>query len=375
MKEQMLPATSQRTIECNFIEAAQQRVEGMRAWKLEELEPPTVLELETVLCHSVRRCDLLAQNWRNRVYRIELNNGDAVLAKQGLMATGAMLEYQYEELLELRELRIPSLHVPKPFGLMREKRILLMEFACGETIEALVWNREREQELRQACELAGKILGQIELAQTKNIAPIPIAALAHDLSLAPWSLSKPHQILLARVFDRLAGVEIRLGKVYYDYKAANLLFENGGLSLIDPPDVFRRGVLLWDFACFRSSMRRHLWRLSVRNPITAPRELVHQSQQAFERSYLASVGQPQLEPALFSMVVQLLELQRTGVLITMQQGKVDLAKRRTPIAQGKRLGGFLGNRLTLPLLDIEKRWLLRQLSRMPCCSTTVRGPD
>lgn len=353
------------TIDGKHIEAARRRLEEMRTWKPETLDPPTAKELETVLGHPVRQMVLLGHNWRNRVYRIQLENRAVALAKQGVMASEAMLQYQHGQLQALGTLKIQGLLIPKALGLIREKRVLLMEFARGETIEALVWNRQRNQELREACQLAGQVLAQIEAARTERITSFPVEALAHDLALAPWSLSNGQQKLLARALDRLRGAEVRLGEVYYDYKAANLLFDEGKLSLIDPPDIFRCGVLLWDFACFRSSMRRHLWRLSLRRPSRRRQALIRQSLRSFESCYFSSVGQPLLEPDLFATAVQLLELQRTAVLMTMQQGKLELAKRGDPIAQGKRLGGYLANRLTLPLLEIEKRWLFWQLSRIP----------
>ncbi len=364
MKEQVLPPPALPAIDCSYVEAAQRRVAEMRAWKPETLEPPGVPELEAMLGQPITRCDLLGGNWRNRVYRIELKNAAPALAKQVIMGTGEMLQYQHDQLLGLAKLGIPGLRVPKPLGLMREKRVLIMEFARGETIQALVWNRRREGELQQACELAGKILAQLEIARTEKIGAMPVKELARDLAIARWSLTKRQQRLLSKSLSRLAGVNVRLGEVYYDYKPANLIVKDDEISLIDPPDIFRRGVLLWDFACFRSSMRRHLWRLGLRWPNQARRALIRQSLRGFERSYLTSVGQPCLEPALFATAVQLLELQRTAVLMTMQQGKVELAKLGRPIALGTRLGGSLANRLTLPLLELEKHWLFMQLARI-----------
>jgi hypothetical protein len=47
----------------------------------------------------------------------------------------------------------------------------------------------------------------------------------------------------------------------------------------------------------------------------------------------------------------------------MQKGKVDLTRQRMPIARDRSLGNPLANRITLPLLEIEKRWLFLQLAR------------
>ncbi len=49
--------------------------------------------------------------------------------------------------------------------------------------------------------------------------------------------------------------------------------------------------------------------------------------------------------------------------MTLQKGKVDAARQKMPIAGHARLGNPLANRITLPLLEMEKRWLFRQLAR------------
>jgi hypothetical protein len=76
--------------------------------------------------------------------------------------------------------------------------------------------------------------------------------------------ARPIAATFGLLVESLAGAKVSIGHVYYDYTAANLIFENGQLSLVDPPDALRRGVLLWDFSCFRSWVRRHLWRFSLR---------------------------------------------------------------------------------------------------------------
>jgi len=47
----------------------------------------------------------------------------------------------------------------------------------------------------------------------------------------------------------------------------------------------------------------------------------------------------------------------------MQKEKVTMARRKMPIAREGDLGNSLANRCTLPLLEMEKRWLFLQLAR------------
>ena len=322
-----------------------------------------VFELEEALGERVQTCELLGRNWRNWVYRVQLATGDAALAKQVVMGTDGMLQCQYGQLGVLATLQIPGLRVPKALALLREKRVCLMEFARGKTIQALVWDRTSGDGLISACELAGKILAQMEIARTEQICPMPVEALARDLAEAPWHLSSREQTILESALESLAGAKVSVGHVYYDYTPANLLFENDQLSLVDPPDVLRQGALLWDFSCFRSSMRRHLWRFSLRRPFDRRRAMIKEATALFQRSYLASFDKLCPEPALFATAATLFELQRTAVLLTMQKGKVDLARQRMPIARHRSLGNSLANRISLPLLEIEKPWLFLQLAR------------
>jgi hypothetical protein len=173
-------------------------------------------------------------------------------------------------------------------------------------------------DLISACDLAGKILAQMKIAQTEEICPMPVEALARDLDLAeaPWHLSSREQKILESALESLAGAKVRIGHVYYDYTPANLLFENDQLSLVDPSDLLRQGVLLWDFSCFRSSMRRHLWRFSLRRPLDRRRAMIKEAIALFQRSYLGNFDKRYPEPALFAAATLLFELQRTAVLLT-----------------------------------------------------------
>src|SRR5437667_3437263 len=363
MKDSIQSAIAPRAFDCGYIEAAHQRVEDMRTSPAHALEPPTLLELEQALGGKVEKCELWTTNWRNRVYRVELASGGAALAKQVVRGTDAKVQYQYDQLGVLARLQIRGLRVPKALALLRAKRVCVMEFARGKTIQALVWDRTNEDDMILACELAGKILAQIQIAQTEEICPMPVEALARDLAAAPWHLSSREQTILESALESLAGANVRIGHVYYDYKPANLLFENDQLSLVDPPDVLRQGVLPWDFSCFRSSMRRHLWKFSLRRPLDRRRAVIKEAIALFQRSYLAGFDKLYPEPALFPAATRLFELQRNAVSITMQKGKMTIARRKMPIEREGNLGNSLANRCMLPLLAMEKRWLFLQLAR------------
>jgi hypothetical protein len=237
-----------------------------------------------------------------------------------------------------------------------------MELAPGKTIPKLVWDRKHSDDPLKACELAGKILARIHLAWTQKICPMPVDSLARDLAATPWYLSSREEKILQSAFECLARAEVRMGQVYYDYKPANFLFEDDELFLIDPPGVLRQGVQLWDFSIFRSFMRRELWKLSLWRPFDRRRAGIRQAIAAFEHGYVANVGTPYPEPGSFASVVRFFELQRTAVLMTLQKAKVAAARQKMPIADHARLGNALANRITVPLLEVEKRWLFRQLA-------------
>jgi len=66
---------------------------------------------------------------------------------------------------------------------------------------------------------------------------------------------------------------------------------------------------------------------------------------------------------LFPLAALLFDLQRTAVLITMQRGKLNMTRHVVPATNAARLPNSLANRTTLYLLEMEKRWLFRQLAR------------
>ncbi len=97
MKDSILPTTAALAIDFGYVQGAYRRSEAMRSSEVDPVEPPTMGELEEALGEAVEKCDLLAKNWRNRVYRIERARGGFVLGKQLVKGTDAMLRYQWDE--------------------------------------------------------------------------------------------------------------------------------------------------------------------------------------------------------------------------------------------------------------------------------------
>ena len=363
VKDSLQPATALHAIDFGFIQDARQRIEETRRSEIDPVEPPTVGELEKALGERVQNFHLFAKNWRNRIYRIELVSGHVALAKQVIVGTDEMLRYQYDQLQALATLQIPGLRVPRGLGILPQKRVYLMEFAQGEPISHLIWNQTSEGDPLPACELAGKIIAQLQIARTDKIGPIPVELLARDFATARWHLSSREENILQAVLETVAQLQVSMGRVYGDYTPENVLFSNNELFLVDPPGRLLQGAHLWDFAVFRSSMRRHLWNFTLRRPFDRRRAIITQSLAAFDRSYFASLTERPREPALFTLAARLFELQRTGYSMTLRKGKGDLARQKLPIARDKNLGDSLAARITPLLLEIEKRWLFRQLAR------------
>jgi hypothetical protein len=363
MKDSLQPATGRHAFDFGYIQDARQRIEVMRSSKVDPVEPPTAGELGKALGEPVQNFHLFAKNWRNRIYRIELVSGHVALAKQVIVGTDEMLRYQYDQLQALARFQIPGLRVPRGLGILPQKRVYLMEFAQGKPISHLIWNQTSEGDPLPACELAGKILAQLQIARTDKIGPIPVELLARDFAAASWHLSSREENILQAVLETVAQLQVSMGRVYGDYTPENVLFSNNELFLVDPPGRLLQGAHLWDFSAFRSAMRRHLWNFTLRRPFDRRRAIITQSLAAFDRSYLASLTERPRKPALFALAARLFELQRTAVSMTLRKGKLDLARQKLPIARDKNLGDLLAARMTPPLLEIEKRWLFRQLAR------------
>src|SRR6266480_2123706 len=100
--------TQSSVFDCHFVQAAQLRVAEIHASAAHPVESPTLLELEQALGERVQKCELRAQNWRNRVYRIELASGRAALAKQAVRGTEAMVQHQYPSWNSYRSWTFPE---------------------------------------------------------------------------------------------------------------------------------------------------------------------------------------------------------------------------------------------------------------------------
>src|SRR3954470_24919422 len=90
--------TPSPVFDCDFIQTAQLRVGKMHASASHPVEAPTLLELQQALGEQVKKCELWTQNWRNRVYRIELASGRVAVGKQAVRGTEHMVQYQYGQL-------------------------------------------------------------------------------------------------------------------------------------------------------------------------------------------------------------------------------------------------------------------------------------
>lgn len=355
------PAITDEEVNLGFIRAAHWRVRDMKEAKTFLLDPPTLEDFSEAMREKAVAYRLLGENWRNRIYRVVLKSARAVVAKQLVVATDGMLHYQYGQHAELTRLHIPGLHVPEALALLPDKRLYFMEFAHGKTLDVIL--RDRGDNLLRASQLAGEVLAQMHSARMERMAPVPIEALARDFNAAPWHLRSKERRVIDAVLDILASAQMPIGPLYYDYKPANVLFRENELQLIDPPDTRRIGLYLWDFALFRSSMRRHLWRFTLRRPHdNRQKSRIRSAIDAFESAYRDQVTGVE-PPHLFALAAWLFELQRNGLLTTMQRGKIDVTKRNQKDDLTNALGSSLMNYVSLSLLAIERKWLIAQLGR------------
>jgi hypothetical protein len=345
---------------CDYISIVKRKVEELGSRQPDTLPQPTVSELEEALGEKISKCDLWRKNWRNRIYFLQLASGKLAVAKQVVRGDDAMVQYQYNQLHALAALRIPRLHLPRALALIVPKRTVVMEFVRGQTLRELARHGSAD-DLVAVSELSGQILAQIHLAWTQEIAPMPVEMLARDLATAPWYLSSREKAILKASLEILAQSKVSMGQVCYDYQSKNLLYNKSELTLIDPPDALWQGIHLWDYSRFRSGLRRMLWRIYLRQPLQRHRHArLRETFTAFKRGYIECFNKQHPEPAYFAVATRLLELQHTGMSMAMNQGKLNLARRRKSF--GPILAATKSSLATLPLLELEKRWLFRQLA-------------
>ena len=190
---------------------------------------------------------------------------------------------------------------------------------------------------------------------------MPVGVLARDFDAAPWHLSSREKAILNTSLEVVAQAKVRMGRVCYDYQCKNLMYNNGKLTLIDPPDALWQGIHLWDYSRFRSGLRRILWRMYLSQPSQRHRRArLRETLSAFNRGYIECFDDQHPEPAYFALATRLLELQHTGMSMVMNYGKLNLASQRrsfVPI-----LAATKSRFATRRLLELEKRWLFRQLA-------------
>jgi hypothetical protein len=346
---------------CDYITIVKRKLEELGSRELDTLPPPTVSELEEALGEKISKCDLWRKNWRNRIYFVRLSSGELAVAKQVVHGDDDMVQYQYRQLGALAALGIPGLHLPRALALIVPKRTLVMEFVRGQTLREMVRHGSSADDLVAVSELSGQILAQIHLAWTQGMAPMPVEVLARDLASAPWHLSSREKAILKASLEVLGQAKVSMGRVCYDYQSKNLLYENGQLTLIDPPDELWKGIHLWDYSRFRSGLRRMLWRIYLRQPLRRHRHArLRETLAAFKRGYIECFNKQHMEPAYFAVATRVLEIQHTGMSMALNQGKLNLARRQKSF--DAILAATKTSLATLPLLELEKRWLFRQLA-------------
>ena len=122
---------------CDYISIVKRKIEELGSRPPDTLAPPTVSELEEALGEKVSRCDLWRKNWRNRIYMVQLANGELAVAKQIVRGDDAIVQYQYDQLDALAAIGIPGLHLPRALALIVPKRTVVMEFVRGKTLREL----------------------------------------------------------------------------------------------------------------------------------------------------------------------------------------------------------------------------------------------
>ena len=104
-----------------------------------------------------------------------------------------------------------------------------------------------------------------------------------------------------------------------------------------------------------------LWRIYLRQPLRRHRHArLRETLAAFKRGYIECFNKQHMEPAYFAVATRVLEIQHTGMSMALNQGKLNLARRQKSF--DAILAATKTSLATLPLLELEKRWLFRQLA-------------
>lgn len=346
---------------CRQVAATRERFQQLCASRATRVSSPTVADLEQALQQRVCAYELHHRNWRNRVYRVELENGMVLFLKQVSFGTDATVRGQLDELEALGRLQVPGLRVPRPVALLAEKRVLIMEFVTGETITALLSSRAGTNHGLRACELAGAVLARIHRAWRERVCPLPVEQLAEDIATVPWRLSRGQKEILGRLLAEITGARVSVGRMHYDYEPDNLLLHGEQLFLVDPSAGSHWGVQLFEVATFHNALRRRLCMRWMRRPSGWRPGLLGEGIDRFDKGYLGQSGAADLEPKLFTLAIRFFELQRLGQIFVSQEAKIDMARHTGEF--GWEAGGPSMNRAQFGLLNVYKGWLFRQLAR------------
>ena len=342
-----------------------------RGW-MEQLEsegapPPRPIDrtdLENGLGEPIRACELWRSSWRTRVYRVRRENGETLVVKQLCVAPESELTQEFATLNELAGLRVPGLQVPRPVALLPGHNAYVMEVAHRQGPEVGVLERQGPRP-RASLRASRRRLAELHLRWTENVRPVPTAGLADDLAAIPGGFTKVEWAMLRRTLDQVGRMSVAVGRVYLDFKASNVFFQDGTVTLIDPPERRHRTLLLWDVATFLRYLRWQVWKAHLLRPWRPRHALVEQGLAAFQRKYVQVFARYHTRAEVPPLLLDVLQLQQTGQILALQEGKLRLARRdRGPLNINGRLAQETTAALaSLPMLRLQKRRLLRRIAR------------
>lgn len=338
----------------NYIQSAWSEVNRLHSQTTPRLLPLTRSEVEEVLGEKVQDLALWLNNRNSRIYRVELANGQTVVAKQMCTQTQTEVAQEYKHLVALAQLNVPGLAVPQPIALLQPQCTYLMGLARGIAMTVLVGNRYKHDELLRACDVTGKVLASVHAAWGKTACPVPVEALSEDLAAKPGGWSDSEHETIQRALDRLAPQFVAVGQPYLDFGPLSIFWQEKLIWLIDPPSESARGLLLWDFASFCMGLRLAIWKHTLRRPWQRSGALLQASLTAFERGYLKN--SPNMEPSALRILSRVLELQRVGQIAVWQ-------KKNPLYVNGRRIRSIVSVIGAAPLLRANRRRLINQINQ------------